>query len=85
MKDGAFDKWMAYLLIRNSDQSKYCSLLNRLVSQFSMDNNQYPKHIMGATDILSNHKHDRRETKETSDQGTGRTPRRRTMIKLHLL
>ena len=27
LKDGAFDKWMAYLLIRNSDQSKYSSLL----------------------------------------------------------
>jgi hypothetical protein len=25
-----------------------------------MDNNQYPKNIMGATDILSNHKHDHR-------------------------
>ena len=58
LKDGAFDKWMAFLLIHNSDQSKYGSLLNRLVSQFSMDNNQYPKNIMHATDILSNHKHD---------------------------
>ena len=48
MKDGAFDKWMAYLLIRNSDQSKYGSLVNGLVSQFSMENNQYPKTITNA-------------------------------------
>jgi hypothetical protein len=39
MKDGAFDRWMAYLLICNSDQAKYGSLSNGLVSQFSMQNN----------------------------------------------
>jgi hypothetical protein len=32
MKHGAFDRWMAYLLIRNSDQAKYGSLSNGLVS-----------------------------------------------------
>jgi hypothetical protein len=58
MKDGAFDRWMAYLLIRNSDQSKYGSLSTGLVSQFSMQNNQYPKTCTTATDILSNHKLD---------------------------
>ena len=60
LKEGAFEKWMAYLLIRNSDQSKYGTLMNGLVSQFSMENNQYPKTIMGATDILSSHKFDKR-------------------------
>jgi hypothetical protein len=58
MKIGAFNKWMAYLLLRNSDQQKYGSLMNGLISQFSMGNNQYPKTITAATDILSNHKHD---------------------------
>ena len=58
MKNISFDKWMAYLLLRNSDQGKYGSLMNGLVSQFSMQNNQYPKTIYNATDILSNHKHD---------------------------
>jgi hypothetical protein len=60
MKDGAFDRWMAYLLIRNSDQAKYGSLLNGLVSQFSMQNNQYPKTCTTATDILSNHRSNNR-------------------------
>jgi hypothetical protein len=32
MKDGAFNSWMAYLLIRTSDQAKYGSLSNGLVS-----------------------------------------------------
>jgi hypothetical protein len=60
LKEKAFQKWMAYLLMRNSDQNKYGTLLNGLISQFSMENNQYPKNIVGATDILSNHKHDRK-------------------------
>jgi antitoxin (DNA-binding transcriptional repressor) of toxin-antitoxin stability system len=60
MKDGAFDRWMAYLLIRNSNQAKYGSSSNRLVSQFSMQNKQYPKTCTTATDILSNHRFDNR-------------------------
>jgi hypothetical protein len=60
MKDGALDRWMAYLLIRNSDQAKYGSLSNGLVSQFSMQNNQYPKTCTTATDNLSNHRFDNR-------------------------
>jgi hypothetical protein len=32
--------------------------MNGLVSQFSMQNNQYPKTITAATDILSNHSFD---------------------------
>ena len=45
MKSEAFGRWMAYMMIRNSDQAKYGSLLNRMVSQFSMNNNQYPVDI----------------------------------------
>jgi hypothetical protein len=60
MKDRAFNRWMAYLLICNSNQAKYGSLSNRLVSQFSIKNNQYPNTCMTATDILSNHRFDSR-------------------------
>ena len=58
MKTEAFGRWMAYMMIRNSDQAKYGSLLNGMVSQFSMNNNQYPVDIRQAMDILSDHKHD---------------------------
>jgi hypothetical protein len=58
MKDGAFNKWMAYLLIQKSDQAKYGTVMNGLVSQFSMQNNQYPKSITAPTSILSNHRLD---------------------------
>jgi hypothetical protein len=58
MKDGAFDRWMAYLLIRNSDQANYGSLLSGLVSQFLMQSHQYLKTCTTATYILSNHRFD---------------------------
>ena len=45
MKTEAFGRWMAYMMIRNSDQAKYGSLLNGMVSQFLMNNNQYPVDI----------------------------------------
>ena len=45
MKSEAFGRWMAYMMNRNSDQAKYGSLLNGMVSQFSMNNNQYPVDI----------------------------------------
>jgi hypothetical protein len=51
MKYGAFDRWMAYLLIHNSDQAKYGSLSHGLVLQFSMKNNQYPNNCTTATYI----------------------------------
>ena len=63
MKTEAFGRWMAYMMIRNSDKAKYGSLLNGMVSQFSMNNNQYPVHIGQAMDILSTHKHNSHKTR----------------------
>ena len=57
MKKDAFGKWIAFLLIRNSNQAKYGSLKSGLISQYSMGHDQYPKTIMAATDILLNHRH----------------------------
>ena len=61
IKKDAFKRWSTYLLIQNSDQAKYGSLMSGLISQYSMDHNQYPKTITTAMDILSNHKHDNRK------------------------
>jgi hypothetical protein len=49
---------MAYLLLRGSDQNKYGTLMKGFVSQYSLGNDQYPKTIQTATDVLSNHKFD---------------------------
>ena len=59
------------MMIRNSDQAKYGSLLNGMVSQFSMNNNQYPVDIRQATDILSNHKHDSHKTRRRQGKTEG--------------
>jgi hypothetical protein len=58
LKKDAYEAWMAYLLIKGSDQSKYGSLTKGFVSQFSLGNDQYPKTIQMATDVLSNHRLD---------------------------
>ena len=59
MKMEASGRWMSYyLLMRNSNQTKYGSLMDGLVLQYLMDHNQYPKTIIGATDVLGNHRYD---------------------------
>jgi hypothetical protein len=58
MKSEAFEKWMAYLLMKGSDYTKYGSLIKGFVSQFSLGNDQYSKTITTAIDVLSNHKID---------------------------
>ena len=58
LREEEFDKYMAYLLLKGSDQSKYNSLCRGLASQYALGNNQYPKDIQAATDFLSSHKFD---------------------------
>ena len=58
MKDEAFDKWMAYLLLKNSDQTKYGGLINGLTLQYVMGHKQYPADVTAVTDVLSNYKWD---------------------------
>ena len=72
MKGKAFEQWMAYLLIRGSDQAKYGSLLKGFVSQFSLENDQYPKTIATAIDVLSNHKIDPKFYENRRNRGGGR-------------
>ena len=69
LKRKSFKKWMAYLIIKNSDQNKYGSLTNNLSSQFSMKVNQYPDTVTEAIDILNNHKFD--STKGNNRGGKG--------------
>ncbi|MGC8546006.1 MAG: hypothetical protein ACP5NR_08720, partial [Athalassotoga sp.] len=57
-KDEAFEAWMAYLLIRGSNQNKYGSLTKNFISQYSLGNDQYPRTITMATDVLLNHQLD---------------------------
>ena len=43
LKEQAFERIVAFVLLRNSDQAKYQSLMNGLISQYSMEDDQYPK------------------------------------------
>ena len=53
-----FEKWMAYLLIRGSDQAKYGTFKKGPQYQFYLDNDQYSKTIMATIDVLNKHKFD---------------------------
>lgn len=54
-KGEVFEAWMAYLIIRGSDQNKYGSLANNFTTQYSLGNNQYPRTLENVSDVLSNH------------------------------
>ena len=41
LKEQACERFMAFVVLRNSDQAKYQSLMNGLISQYSMENDQY--------------------------------------------
>jgi len=58
LKTDAYSAWMAYLLLRGSDQSKYGTIMKGFVAQYSLGNDQYPKTVQMATDVLSNHRLD---------------------------
>ena len=54
----ASDRMYAFLYLENSDPQKYGSVLKSLSQQKSFGNNQYPKNITNANNILSNHRFD---------------------------
>ena len=58
MKDEAFEEWTAFMLVKNSDYTKYGSVSKGFISQYSMGNDHYPKTLERATDILSCHRFD---------------------------
>ena len=72
LKEQCFERFMEFVLLRNSSQAKYQSLMNRLISQYSMENNQYPKTITTATDIMANHRHDNSLTKHGQTKLNGK-------------
>ena len=45
-------------MMKGSDKAKYGSLMKGLVSQYSMKNDQYPKTMTDALDIMSKHSFD---------------------------
>ena len=50
--------WMAYLLLRNSDTRKYGSLKKGFQTQYSLNNDQYPKTVDKMYEVLQGHQWD---------------------------
>ena len=51
-------QFLSFLLLEQADQKKYGSLMTVLSTQHSLGNNQYPRNLSQATNVLSNHRHD---------------------------
>jgi hypothetical protein len=68
MYNTAYPRWTAYMLMKNSDQGKYGSLMTSLTTQFSMGTNQYPEYVLKAVDILTNHRFDKREPRNKNQK-----------------
>jgi hypothetical protein len=54
----AFEQYCAFLYLEQSDKKKYGSIMNGLSTQYSLNNDQYPKSLIEAVNVLSNHKFD---------------------------
>jgi hypothetical protein len=68
MQKGVYVPWTAYMLMKNSNQGKYGLLMTSLTTHFSMGTNQYPKDVMAAVDILTNHRFDKKEPKNNNQR-----------------
>jgi hypothetical protein len=67
MYDTAYPRWMAYMLMKNSNQGKYGLLLTGLTTQYSMGVNMYPENVVKAVDILTNHRFDKKEPRNNNN------------------
>ena len=56
--DNSFEQLSAYVMMRGSDSAKYGSMMKGFVSQFLMKNDQYPKTMADAMDVMSKHQFD---------------------------
>ena len=62
-------QFLAYMYLNNADKSKYGSLLKGLSTQQSLNNDQYPKSVTEANNVLSNHPFDNNKSSKTIKKG----------------
>ena len=58
LKEEAYEKFIACVLLRNSDQAKYGTLNQRLIQSYSLNDNQYPISYNDALHVLTQHRFD---------------------------
>jgi len=56
---GSFESWMARLCVSQANWNKHGSLLDGFNAQCSLENDQFPKTMTRASNVLSNHKFDK--------------------------
>ena len=66
MKANAFKAFTSYVILKNSDQGKYGSLVQNLQTQFSLGKDEYPKEISKVIDVMLNHRPDNYKDKKKS-------------------
>jgi hypothetical protein len=69
------EEFLAVLYLKNANQKKYGSILQGLNTQQSLHNDQYPKTIINANNVLSNHKFDNYKSQARTKISPTRTPR----------
>ena len=64
----ASEQLFTYIYLENADQKKYGTVLKNLNSQKSLGNDQYPKKLIEATNVLSNHWYDSTKSRTNSQR-----------------
>ena len=61
-REQAYQEWLAFVYITNTDYARYGTLITGLSNQYALGNDQYPKTIVEATNVLSNHRYNKAYT-----------------------
>ena len=76
-QEEAYKHFTAFVFLTNTDQAKYGSLVTGLSTQQSLGNDQYPKSMIEAANVLSNHRFDNAgngKGKDKSEKETRQQP-----------
>ena len=69
MKKTAFDQMMAIAFLRGSNQGDYGSIMEGFQTQYSLGNNQYPKTLLKATDVMRQVKIKKKKSSDKRGKG----------------
>eukprot|EP00980_Cylindrotheca_fusiformis_P016550 scaffold4962_cov112-Cylindrotheca_fusiformis.AAC.4 len=53
LKDEAFDAFTTGIFLKNSDRKRFGQLVNGFATQYALGNDQYPKTLIAAVDVMS--------------------------------
>ena len=68
VKKESHSKWMTLLFLCNADQQKYGRLMSDLKQKYALNNDQYPKMLKKAINVLNNYKWDEAYNKHCKHQ-----------------